>query len=240
MFKRILALVDEKITSEVSARYALKFAKINNAFFLICLIHKKGTQFERSEQILQKIFLEAEKIKIKTQGIIKTGDKFEELKEIIKKENVEIVFLPDENLRKIFELPCSVVNVKIVNLGKILPKKILLILKGKISQIKEKAAFLENIAKIFHAKFIINYFGNDKDIENFFSILKDQGIKFESKIFPKFSYKTAVFQALSKKVGLVLIEIEKPKVFKFLKSDYEKFIENPPCNLITFRLYQKE
>lgn len=240
MFKRILAEIDEKITSEISARYALKFAKINEASVWICFIHKKGTQFEKAESTLKKAFLEAEKNNIPAQCVIKDGNRVEELKKIIKKENIEAAFLHGEDLNKILKLPCSVIIVKIVNLGKISPKKVLFILKGKVKQMKEKVVFIESITKIFHGKLIINYFGKDKNIEKLFSMLKKQEIKFESKIFPKFSYKTAMFQALSKRVELILIEAEKPGLIKFFKSEYEKLINNPPCNLMIFKLYHKE
>lgn len=241
MYKKILAEIDERLTSESAARYALKFAKLSNASFYLCFIHKKEAKFEKAEATLKRVFLEAEKNNLKVEWLIKEGERLGELKEIIKKEKIDIVFIPSDDFRQISKLPCSVVMVKIVNMGKLSPKRILFILKGRVNYLKEKAAFIENLSKIFHAKVYINYFGKDESIEKLFSILKKHEIKIESKVFPKFSLKTSTFQALSKKAELLVVEQEKAGFLGILKPDpLTKLIENPPCNLIIFKPYHKE
>ncbi|MEN2985047.1 MAG: universal stress protein [Thermodesulfovibrionaceae bacterium] len=241
MYKKVLAEIDETITSESSARYALKFAKLSNASLYLCFIHKKEAKFEKAEAIVKKVFLEAEKSNLKVEGIIKEGERLEELRDIIKKEKIDITFVPSNDFKKISKLPCSVAMVKIINMGKVSPKRILFILKGKIKYMKELAFFIENISKIFHAKLYINYFGKDEDIEKLLSTLKRHEIKIESQVFPKYSLKTLKFQALSKKIDLLIVEQKKSGLFEILKPDsLSKLIENPPCNLIIFKPYHKE
>lgn len=241
MYKKFLAEIDGSITSESSARYALKFAKLINASLYLCFIHKKEARFEKAEAMIKRVFLEAEKNNLKVERIIKEGERLKELKHIIKKEKIDIAFLPADDFKKISKLPCSIAVVKIVNMGKLSPKRILFILKGKINYLKEKAFFIENLSGIFHARVFINYSGKDKNIEKIFSILKKHEIKIESKVFPKFSLKTVMFHALSKKVDFLVIEQERAGFLEILKPDsVSKLIENPPCNLIIFKPYHKE
>lgn len=241
MYEKVLAEINDTITSETFARYALKFAKLIDASFYICSVHKKEEKFEKAEAVLKKVFLEAEKNNLKVECIIKKGERFKELKDIIKKEKLDIAFLPSDDFKKISKLPCSMAIIKIINMGKLSPKRILFILKGKANYLKEKAIFIENLSKIFHAKVYINYFGKDENIEKFFSILKKHEIKIETKVFPKFSLKTATFQALSKKSELLVVEQEKSRFLEILKPDpVAKLIENPPCNLIIFKPFHKE
>lgn len=241
MYKKILAEVDGTITSEALARYALKFAKHINAALYLCFIHKKETKFEKAESLLKRVFLEAERNNLKVDCLIKEGEKIEELKEIIKKEKIDIAFIPSDDFKRISKLPCSVALVKIINMGKLSPKRILFIVKGKINYLKENAFFIENFSEIFHVRLCINYFGKDKNIEKILSTLKKHDIKLESKILPKFSLKTVKFQALSKRADFLVIELKKRGFLGLLKPDpLSKLIENPPCNLIIFKPYYKE
>lgn len=179
MYKKVLAEIGEGITASVSARYALKFAKLNNASLYLCFIHKKDAKFEKAEVTLKRVFIEAEKNNLKTECIIKEGERLEQLKDIIKKEKIDIAFLSSDDLKRISKLPCSVAVVKIINMGKITPRRILFILKGRLDYLKEKTDFIMNIAKIFHAKVFINYFGKDENIEKIFSSLRKHEIKIE-------------------------------------------------------------
>ncbi len=143
--------------------------------------------------------------------------------------------------KRLSKLPCSVAVVKIINMGKITPRRILFILRGKLDYLKEKTDFIMNISKIFHAKVFINYFGKDENIEKIFSSLRKHDIKIESKVFSKFSYKLMMFQALSKKIELLVVEQKREGFLRIFKPDsVSKLIENPPCNLIVFKPYHKK
>lgn len=226
MYKKVLVEINEIVTAEIFARYALKFAKLNNASLCFFFIHKKGIKFEKISTILKRIFLEAEKNHLKAECIIK---------------ETTLPFYPQMILKKTLKLPCSVVIIKIINVGKISPKRILFILKGNLNYLKEKTDFIINLSKIFHAKVFINYFGKDENIEKIFSSLKRHEIKFESRIFPKFSYETLIFQTLSKKIELLAGEQKKTEFLGIFKLDLvSKLIENPPCNLIIFKPYHRK
>ncbi|WP_353684227.1 universal stress protein [Thermodesulfovibrio sp. 3907-1M] len=241
MYKKVLVEIDEGITASVSARYALKFAKLNNASLYLCFIHKKDAKFEKAETILKRVFIEAEKNNLKAECIIKEGERFAQLKDIIKKEKIDIAFLLSDDFKRLSKLPCSVAVVKIINMGKITPKRILFILRGRLDYLKEKTDFIMNISKIFHVKVFIIYFGKDKNIEKIFSSLRKHDIKIESKVLPKFSYKLGMFQSLSKKVELLVVEQKRAGFLGIFKPDsVSKLIENPPCNLIVFKPYHKK
>lgn len=241
MYKKILVEIDESITSEALAQYGLKFSKIFKASFYLFYLYEKEKKNIKGEETLKKLLLEAEKNMLKAQSIIKEGERFKELEKIIKKEQIDLAFLPLNNIKQISKLPCSVAMVKIINMGKLSPKRILIFLKGKMSYLKEITFFIQNFSKIFHATLYIYYFGKDEKIEKLFTILKEHGLKFESKIFPKFSLKTLTFQALSKRIDLLIMAEKRDKFFEiFTANPITELLKNPPCNLIIFKPLYKE
>lgn len=241
MYKKILTEIDEKFLSQILVNYALKFAKINNAELWLYIIPEKDTSLEKLESILKKIFQETKYFNIPIQYIIETEKKLRKLKNILSTKEIDIAFLHLDNFKNLLGSPCSLVSIKIINIGKSFPKRVFFILSGKLDHLKEKVHFIENISKIFHPKIYITYFGKDKNIEEFFLLLRNKNLKFESKIFPKFSYKSAIFLALSKKSELIVIESQKKSFFNpFKLFGIKKLIENSPCNLLIFKPFQRD
>jgi hypothetical protein len=100
VYRKVLVEINEIVTAEIFARYALKFAKLNNASLCFLFIHKKGIKFEKISTILKRIFLEAEKNHLKAECIIKEGERLKELKDIILKEKSTLPFYPQMILKK--------------------------------------------------------------------------------------------------------------------------------------------
>lgn len=209
MYKKILSAVNEYLNSEITAKYALHLAKECNAKLYLCFIAKKGLpdeSFNRAEDALKRLFLQAEKMGIEAEIITETGEPIKRIIEIAKSENIDIVFTATrrEDIRRRFyegtvarslllKLPCSVALVRVVHLGKIHPKKILVPLKtglykpetsqervgidsvvpyqpGRIvptrTEIEEKAFFVSKLAKSFGSRVFV--FHTPKAIKKFF------------------------------------------------------------------------
>ncbi len=182
MYKKILSAVNEQINSQVTARYAIRLAKECRAKLYLCFIAEKGLpddSFNRAEDALKGLFLEAQRLGIDTEIITATGEPVKKIEEITKKENIEIVFAAtrrEDVRRKFYEgtiarrlllrLPCTVAIVRVVHIGRILPKKILVPLKEGSGKIEEKAYFVSKLARAFDSKVFV--FHTPKPIKKFF------------------------------------------------------------------------
>lgn len=182
MYKRILSAVNEYLNSEITAKYALHLAKECNAKLYLCFIAEKGLpdeSFNRAEDTLKRLFLQAEKMGIETEIITETGEPVKKITEIAKNENIDIVFTATrrEDIRRRFyegtvarslllKLPCSVAVVRVAHIGKIHPKKILVPLKTGLWKIEEKAFFVSKLAKSFGSRVFV--FHIPKAIKKFF------------------------------------------------------------------------
>lgn len=182
MYKKILAAVNEHLNSEISARYALKLAKVCNAKLYICFIAEKElpkASFNRAEEAMKRLFAEAENADIQVESITETGGAVEKITEIVKKENINLVFVSTrrEDIQRRFysgtiarklslTLPCSVALVRVVNMGRIHPKKILVPLKGRSGHITELSHFATILAQAFGSS--IHIFHVSKPITKFF------------------------------------------------------------------------
>lgn len=182
MYKKVLSAVNEHLNSEIAARYALNLAKSCNARFYICFIAEKDmpqSVFEKAEDAMKRLFIEAEKMNVQVESIAKTGDPVKEIKNIARHEGIDIVFasIRREDVQKRFysgtvarslslKLPCSVALVRVVHAGKVHPKKILAPVKARIDHMKERAYFTAKMAESFYSKVFI--FHAAKPITKFF------------------------------------------------------------------------
>ncbi len=99
MYKKILAAVNEHLNSEISARYALNLAKTCVAKLYVCFSAEKGmsgSSFEKAEEAVKRLFLDAEKMGITVEGITETGKPVEEINKIARQ---CLAFLPNGESR---------------------------------------------------------------------------------------------------------------------------------------------
>jgi nucleotide-binding universal stress UspA family protein len=135
--------------------------------------------FEKAEDAMKRLFIEAEKMGIQVESITGTGEPAKEIEKIVKHEEIDIAFASTrrEDIEKRFyagtiarnlslKLPCSVALVRVVHTGRIHPHKILVPLKARIDHIKERAYFIARMAECFHSKVFI--FHVTKPITKFF------------------------------------------------------------------------
>jgi nucleotide-binding universal stress UspA family protein len=179
MYKRILSAVNEFLNSEVAAKYALHLAKECNAKLYLCFIAGKGPCFNRAEEALKRLFLQAEKMEIEAEIIMETGDPVEKIVEIVKNEKIDIAFAATrrEDIKRRFyegsvsrslmlKLPCSLAVIRVAHIGKLHPKRILVPLRTGAGTIDEKAFFIVKLAEAFGSKVFL--FHSPKSITKFF------------------------------------------------------------------------
>ncbi|MCX7793196.1 MAG: universal stress protein [Thermodesulfovibrionales bacterium] len=163
MYSRILATVNEHLTSEIAGLYSLHIAKACNAVLYLAYIAEKGTiesDLKKAESALKKLFYNAEKSGLKVEAIFDTGNFKQKIKEIAETKKIDIIFAATSRSGKteyglgssakaLLRLPLSVCLVRVVHFGKIHPGRILIPLKSKIDHIEERAYFSALLAKAF-------------------------------------------------------------------------------------------
>jgi len=274
MYTRVLAAVNEHLNSEISARYALSLARVCGAKLYICFIAEKGTSrssFDRAQEAMKRLFIEAEKGDIQAEVVTKTGDPVREIQKIVRHEKIDIVFASTrrEDVEKRFyagtvarslslHLPSSVALVRVVHMGRVRPKNILLPLKAKINRVKERAFFTAKMAEgfeskvfVFHAtKPITNFFHGElhltpvewgkrvpNDIADFMEYLRKYEIAYEGRITPGAIGKGITIEAASKRHDLIIMGAsERSLLSSFLTGNpVEDVLRETPCDLIILR-----
>lgn len=171
MYGCVLAAVNEFTNSEASARYAITVAKASNARIIFAFVAEKNTPrkaFERAEEALKRLFLEAAGAGVEAESITEEGEPLRAIGDIVKKEEVGLVFASTrrEDIKKRFfvksvsralmlGLPCSTAVVRALHMGRIHPKDILVPLKNGMGRMGERAYFISRLAEGFGSKVIV-------------------------------------------------------------------------------------
>lgn len=274
MYKKIFSAINEHINSEVAGRYALSLAKTCGAKLYLCFIAKRNLEisaFKKAEDALRRLFLEAERLGVDVESIIEAGDPFQRITEIVKNEDVDILFAATrrEDIEKRFysgtlskklmlKLPCSVALVRVVHMGKIHPKKILIPLKTKISHRKEMSFFASKIAEAFNSKIFVfhvtkpitKFFHGEihltpvqlemkipPDISKFIEDLKDYCVEVEKKLSIGHTSKSITIEAASKRHDLIIMGAsERGFLSSVIKGNpVEEVLRETPCDLVILK-----
>jgi nucleotide-binding universal stress UspA family protein len=274
MYTKILAAVNEHLNSEISARYALNLAKACEAKLFLCFIEEKDTprsSLDRAEDAIKRLFIKAKDMNIQVESITETGEPLNEIEKVVRREKVNIVFTSTrrEDVEKRFyagtmarslslRLPCSVALVRVVHMGRVRPKNILLPLKAKINHIKERAYFTAKLAEsfeskvfVFHAtKPITKFFHGEihltpvewgkrlsRDISDFMECIEKYGIAYEGKLAPGAIARSITIEAASKRHDLIIMGAsERSLLSSFLKGNpVEDVLRETPCDLIILK-----
>lgn len=274
MYKKVLAALNEHLNSEVSARYALHLAKACGAKLYLCFIAGKGLSpsgFERAEEAMKRLFIRAEDFEICVESITETGDAVKEISRIARQEGVDIVFASTrrEDVERRFyantvarslslALPCSVALVRVVHMGRIHPKNILVPLKARIDNVKERVYFTAKMARsfgsrvfVFHAaKPMTKFFHGEihltpaewekklpADISDFMEHLKRHDVAYEGRLSPGETAKSITIEASAKRHDLIIIGAsERSLLSSLLKGNpVEDVLRETPCDLIILK-----
>ncbi len=274
MYTKILAAVNEHLNSEISARYALNLARACGAKLFLCFVAEKELSkfsFDKAEDAMKRLFIEADKGDIEAESITGTGNPIGEIGKIVRHEKIDIVFASTrrEDVERRFyagtvarslslHLPCSVALVRVVHMGRVRPKNILLPLKAKINHIKERAYFTAKMAEgfgskvfVFHAtKPITKFFHGElhltpvewgkrlpKDISDVMEYLRRYKIDFEGKLVPGAIGRSITIEAASKRQDLIIMGAsERSLLSSLLKGNpVEDVLRETPCDLIILK-----
>ncbi len=274
MYRKVLAAVNEHLNSEVSARYAMHLAKACGAKFYLCFIAEKGISqsgFRKAEEAMKRLFIKAKDFDVRTESITGTGNPVREIARIAKQEDVDIVFASTrrEDMEKRFyagtvarslllTLPCSVALIKVVHMGRIHPKNILVPLKARIGNVNERAHFTAKMARsfgarvfVFHAPRPVTKFFHGEihlspaewekklptDISDFMERLARHDIEYEGRLSPGKTARSITVEAAARRHDLIIMGAsERSLLGSLLKGNpVEDVLRETPCDLIILK-----
>lgn len=274
MYRKVLSAVNEHLNSEISARYAMYLARACGAKFYISFIAEKEisqSDISKAEDAMKRLFIEARDTGLEVEGITESGDPVKEIDKIVRHEGINIVFASTRKQdverrfytgtttrRLSLSLPCSVALVRVVHMGRIQPKRILVPLKARIDHAKERAYFTARVAQgfdsrvfVFHAtKPITRFFHGEvhltpiewerklpSDIAQFTEHLRKCGVEFEGRLLPGAIAGSITIEAASKRHGLIIMGAsERSLLASILRGNpVERVLRETPCNLIILK-----
>jgi nucleotide-binding universal stress UspA family protein len=274
MYNKILAAINEHLNSEVSARYALQLARKANARIYFCSIAENGLSgkaFQAAEEAVKRLSLQAQELEVRSDCVLETGDPFEQISKIVTSEGIDIVFAATrhEDVQKRFYarttarrlslgLPCSVALVRVVHLGRVYPKTILVPLKARLDHIAERSYFTALMAGafdasiyLFHAaKPMTRFFHGEihltpvewearlpADIAQFIEYLNRYDVSHEKKLIPGIAGRTITIEAAAKKRDLIIMGAsERSLLSSFIRGNpVENVLRETTCDLIILR-----
>jgi nucleotide-binding universal stress UspA family protein len=274
MYKKVLAAVNEHLNSEVSARYALHLAKQAKARITFCSIASTGLSgkaFQAAEEAVKRLARAAQELGVHSDCVLETGDPFEQIRKVVAAEKIDLVFASTrhEDVKKRFYahttarrlslgLPCSVAVVRVVHMGRVHPKTILVPLKARLDHIAERAYFTKLMAGafdarpfLFHAaKPLTRFFHGEvhltpvewearlpSDISRFIEDLIRFDVRHEKKLMPGAAGRAITIEAAAKRHDLIIMGAsERGLVSSFLWGNpVESVLRETTCDLIILR-----
>jgi nucleotide-binding universal stress UspA family protein len=274
MYKRILSAVNEFINSEMAARYAITLAGACAARLTLAFIAEKGISrdsFRRAEDSLKRLFVEGAEAGVEMESITGEGDPVRAIREIVKKEETDLViasarredtekrfFIKTTPRALMLGLPCSVAVVRVVHMGMVHPRRILVPVSGGIKRIEERAFFVSMLAKGFDSKVIVFHsprpvsrflhgeiylepFEWEKrlppEVWQFMESMKRYKIPHEKRVRPGAASKTITIEAASKRHDLIVMGASRRSLISSIikGNPVEKVLGETPCDLIIFK-----
>ncbi len=274
MYKKILAAVNEHLNSEVSARYALHLAEAAEGRIYIHYVAEKGVSertFKLAEEAVMRLFKKGREMGVDIESVLDSGDPLEKIRNLVKTEGIDIVFASTrkEDIEKRFyegtiarklslNLPCSVALVRVVHMGRIHPKNILVPLKARMDHIAERLYFAAMLAGAFDSKIhvfhatnpITKFFHGEvhltpvewekklpRDIALFIEKLKRYDVIHEKRLVPGKAGRNIAVEAAAKRFDLIIMGAsERSLITSLLEGNpVERVLRETPCDLIILK-----
>ncbi len=278
MYRRILAAVNEYTNAEVAARYAIALAKSCSAKLSLVFISKPGQHrdaLRNAESALGRLFVEASDQDLEVESLTETGDPFGKIYDVVRREGIDIVFTATrrEDVKKryflktlarefIVRLPCSVAVVRVVRMGRVHPRHILVPVRGRMRSVEERACFVAELARgfgaevtIFHApRPITSFFHGDihltpaereghipRDIEEFTRCLNRYVVRHEKRTAYGGVSRAITIEAVRRRNDLIVMGASERGAVRSVVSGNpaEEVLRETPCNLIILRPARK-
>jgi len=274
MYKRILAAVNEFTNSEIAARYAIALAKSCRAMLSFVFVAEENRDrevFRHAEAALERLFIDAEKQNIEVESITERGNPFRKIRELVNQKQIDLVFTATrrEDIQKRFflktlarefmnKLPCSVAMVRVVRMGRVVPKNILVPVRGHMTHVEERSCFLAKLAEafgstvtLFHlSKPLTSYFHGEihlpssqreervpKDMEKFTECLRRYEIYHEKRTRYGNIAREITIEAAHKRNDLIVMGASERSLLRSIASGnpVETVLRETPCNLLILR-----
>jgi nucleotide-binding universal stress UspA family protein len=274
MYKKVLAAVNEHVNSEVAARYSMELARVTGAKLYVCHVAEKGASaknIQPAEEAAKRLFHRAREMDIDAESIFDSGNPVKSIGNIVASEGIDIVFAATrrEDVHGRFYsgtiarqlsvvLPCSVALVRVVRLGRLRPRKILVPLKARINHISEHSYFTAMMAtafgscvylfhttrpitKFFHGEVRLSPLelgnGQPKDLVLFSECLDKYKVLREERMVSGSVGRNISIEAAAKRFDLVIMAAsERGLLHSLLKgSPVEDVLRETPCDLIIFK-----
>jgi nucleotide-binding universal stress UspA family protein len=274
MYTKILAAVNEFTNSEIAARYAIALAKAYRATLSLVFIAEdklNRNAFKDAEEALERLFMEAKDRDVEVESITESGNPFQKISDIVKKNRIDIVFAATrrEDIEKryftktlarefMLGIPCSVAMVRVVQMGRIYPRNILVPLRGKMTHLEERACFVASLAGEFNAAVTLFHLSNPittffhgeihlkpaqreeripKDIEQFTECLHRYQIHHEKKTGYGAVSSAITIEAAHRRNDLIVMGASERSLLRSIISGnpVENVLRETPCNLIILR-----
>lgn len=277
MYRKVLAAVNEYLNSEVSARYALQLARKAKARIYFCSIAENGLSdkaFQAAEEAIKRLSLRAKELDVQSDCVLETGNAVKQIRKVVLSEGIDLVFAATrrEDVKKRFYartisrrlslgLPCSVALVRVVHMGRIHPKTILVPLKERMDHITEQARFTALMASAFDSR--IHLFHTTKPLKRFFhgevhltpkewearlpahittyiEQLDQYDVTYEKKLIPGIVGRTITIEAAARKHDLIIMGAsERSLLSSFLRENpVERVLRETTCNMIILKSRQ--
>ena len=275
MYRKILAAVNEHVNSEVAGRYAKHLARAAGAKLLLCSVREPGQtekSFERARETAKRLQHGAREFGIEAECLFETGDPVMKIRAIVLAEGIDLVFTATRRedvkhriirggttARKLLPgLPCSVALVRVVHMGRIHPREILVALKKRVDSIPERAEFTALLAKAFEARVhlfhvtkpVTKFFHGEMhltpveweekappDMIRFISHLNGFSIEHEKRLSPGKAGKSIAIEAASRRRDLIIMGASERGILDRLlhRAPMEEVLRETPCNLIILK-----
>jgi nucleotide-binding universal stress UspA family protein len=275
MYKRILAAVNEHVNSEVAARYARQLAKTVGARLFLCSIAEKNRPenvFGLAQEAAKRLQHAARELGVETECIFDEGEPVRRIRDLVKLHGIDLVFSatrhedvkrnfyagPTISRRLLNALSCSVALVRIVHLGRISPREILVPLKNEIDHIPERAFFTAMLARAFESRVhlfhtarpVTQFFSGEthvtplewdtktpSDISRYIDHLDDYKVVYERRTAPGVAGRSIAIEAASKKRDLIIMGASVRGLIDYVLrgNPMEYVLRETPCNLIILK-----
>jgi nucleotide-binding universal stress UspA family protein len=275
MYRKILSAVNEHVNSEVAGRYAKHLARAAGAKLILCSVREPGqteSSFEIARETARRLQHTARELGIEADCRFETGDPIERIRAIVLAEGIDLVFTATRRedvkhrlikggttaRRLLPGLSCSVALVRVVHMGRIHPREILVAVKDRIDSIPERAEFTALLAKAFEAKVhlfhvtkpVTRFFHGEThltpveweekvppDMSRFISHLDSFGVEHEKRLLPGKAGRNIAVEAASRRRDLIIMGASGRGVIDQLlrRAPVEEVLRDTPCNLIILK-----
>lgn len=275
MYTRVLAAINEHVNSEVAARYAKQLAKVTGARLYLCSIAEKDHRekdFELAQEAARRLQRAARELGVETETIFDRGEPVRMIGDIVRSEHIDLVFASTRHadVKQRFyagptiarallrALPCSMALIRIVHMGRIHPREVLVPLKEHVDHVPERAYFTAMLARafdsrvhLFHAtKPVRRFFHGEKhltpveweeklppDIARFVGHLDGYKIEHERRLAPGVTGRSIAIEAASKRRDLIIMGASARGFIDYVLrgNPVEYVLRETPCNLIILK-----